>query len=142
MRNNLSLIAGAALAWTVSMTSALAQHPCWIKTVTRTSGGVAIYFNGEREVSLNRDGKMIPYLVRPINLPVSTPNAYRIIAPALQAQIGDKFFSMNSPEDVCSGEVTMQSGQVGVTITVAFHPPGLPGEESKLFIAADPTAQP
>jgi len=110
--------------------------------VTTTSTGVAIYFSSEREVSLSHDGKVISYLIKPNNLPTPATSAYPITAPVLKAQMGDKFFSMNSPEDVCSGEVTMQSGQVGVIIAVAFHPPGLRGDVSKLFIAAEPNAQP
>ena len=61
-----------------------------------------------------------------------------IIATALPAQVGDRFQSMNTPEDTCEAKVVMKSGQIGAQITASFDPPGMPGLTSTLFIAAEP----
>jgi hypothetical protein len=117
------LILYGILAWSTLSSSALSQHICWIKSVVKTTRGVDIYLSQSRKIVLYHDGLSQPYDVT--------------AASALSAVLGDRFLSMNTPEDTCSGEVVEQSGTIGVEVNAAFHPPGLPGVISKDFIAAE-----
>lgn len=110
--------------WIGLLSPAFAQHICWIKSVVKTSYGVDIYFSQARKVFFHHAGSSQPLDVEPSN--------------ALPAVLGDGFLSMNTPNDTCSGEVVQRSGDIGVEITGAFHPPGLPGNDITNFIAAEP----
>jgi hypothetical protein len=122
-----NLISYGILVWSTLSPPALAQHICWIKSVVKTTYGVDIYLSQSRKVFLYHAELSQPYDVTPTS--------------ALRAVLGDKFLSVNTPEDTCSGEVVERSGAIGVEVNAAFHPPGLPGVISKDFIAAEPAAR-
>jgi hypothetical protein len=56
-----------------------------------------------------------------------TPEVLRV----LHAQLGDKFFSTNTPEDSCQMEVISHGGELGVEAHAAFR-----GTQASDFIAA------
>jgi hypothetical protein len=119
-----------------------AQNICWIQKAVRTASGVNVYLSQEHPVYITHAGTTQRYIVGP-NFTSTSKNRYgTTTAPFLSAQVGDKFFAMNGPEDSCSCEVSIKSGVLGIQASASLHLPGLVGSDATAFIVAEPDTTP
>ena len=135
---------GTTLIFLLAVSPALPQHICWVQKVDKSAAGVDIHFTSKRWVDGVHAGHAARYIIDPTTHVTSTDQYGSTTAPVLHLDAGDSFWSMNSPEDMCSGKVLSRDGSLGVDLSASFHPPFPPGAGSDLrdFVAADVTTTP
>jgi hypothetical protein len=102
-------IFAASLCCMAVASPALAAGICWIDTVEKTPTGVAVHFTDRRMISLDSaSGGSQAVDVDP------KAAAGANTSKSLEAKLGDRFSSHNTPEDGCSMEVVSQDGKIGV----------------------------